>query len=253
MKKINNTLKTLFLVFITLFASCTDGSESIVPGGTGQGGSMARFATTGNYLYTVDSRMLHVYNIEDAAQPVKIKDVELGVNIETIFPYQDKLFIGSMNGMYIYDITDPTAPVHLSTYRHVTSCDPVVVQGNLAYVTLRSGNTCQWGSNQLDVIDISDPVNPRMINTFQMQNPFGLGIDGNTLFICEGEIGLKVLDVSDPMNIQYIDSLKNIHAFDVIPSNNNLILTGKTGILQYDYTQPKALELKSRLAVSDCE
>ena len=37
----------------------------------------------------------------------------------------------------------------------MTSCDPVVVQGDYAFVTLRGGTECQGFSNQLDIIDIS--------------------------------------------------------------------------------------------------
>lgn len=238
---------------VLLFFSCSDGSNEAVPSGSGQGGSMARFAIVDDYLYVVDSRKLHVYEVADPAAPVKLKDIELGINIETIFPYQGKLFIGSQDGMHIYDLKDPREPVYLSVYRHITSCDPVVVQGNRAYVTLRTVNNCPRGSNQLDVIDISDPSNPQLISTYQMESPFGLGIDGTTLFVCEGENGLKVLNVEDPYNIAEIGSIKDLHAFDVILRNKNLILTGKEGVFQFDYTDPENLKQQSSLTIASCE
>jgi hypothetical protein len=255
MNKMKNTIfGTLLLLANFLFFSCSDGSsESVVPGGTGQGGSMARFAVAGDYLYVVDSRMLHVYDVKDAAKPVKVTDVELGVNIETIFPYQGKLFIGSMDGMHIYSLATPEAPEYLSTYVHITSCDPVVVQGNLAYVTLRTDNSCPRGSNQLDIIDISDPTNPQLVTNYQMDSPFGLGIDGSTLFVGEGNNGLTVLNVADPNNIKIISKVENLHAFDLIANNNNLILTGKNGVFQYDYTQPENLALRSQLSATNCQ
>lgn len=243
----------LFISFsLTLFLfSCSDG-DSVSPSGTGQGGSMARFATVGDYLYVVDSRTLHTYDITSSADPVKLKDIELGVNIETIFPYQGKLFIGSQNGMHIYDITVPEEPVFLSTYWHVTSCDPVVVQGNLAYVTLRTDNSCARGVNRLEIIDISDPTFPQMVSSFEMENPFGLGIDDTTLFVCEGNMGLKVLNVADPHNIKTIGNFSDLHAFDVIPSHKNLILTGRTGVFQFDYSNPEKLKLNSKMLISGC-
>lgn len=244
----------LFSLFTFCCFSCSDSnSEAAVPTGTGQGGSMARFTVAGDYLYVVDSRNLHVYDVSDPTTPTKHKEVTLGVNIETIFPYQGNLFIGSQDGMHIYSLEDPATPAHLSTYRHITSCDPVVVQGNRAYVTLRSGNSCMRGQNQLDILDISILSSPRLISSYQMTNPFGLGIDGNTLFVCEGDIGLKVLNVEDPNNIQEINSVDSIHAFDVIPSNNNLIMTGRDGVFQFNYAQPENLTLNSQLHVSSCE
>ncbi|HET8828856.1 MAG TPA: hypothetical protein VFM79_05925, partial [Pelobium sp.] len=105
----------------------------------GTGGSTARFTLQNSSLYTVDQSQLKVFDLEDAEKPVFIKDIAIGFGIETIFPYQDKLFIGSTTGMHIYDASNPLSPTKLSTYSHVTSCDPVIVEGNYAYVTLRSG------------------------------------------------------------------------------------------------------------------
>ncbi len=254
--KINIPIPLLTIISCCFFAlmSCNDSNEAASPTGTGKGGSMARFTVAGDHLYVVDSRNLHVYEVKDPATPKKVKEVRLGVDIETIFPYQEKLFIGSMNGMHIYSLADPENPVHLSTWSHVTSCDPVVVQDTLAYVTLRTGNSCTRGENQLYILNVSDPEFPRLINRYQMTNPFGLGIDGNTLFICEGTHGLKVLNVEDPLNIREIKSIPDMHAFDVIPSSNNLILTGADGIFQYNYEDPENLSLNSAMTISNnCE
>ena len=58
------------------------------------------------------------------------------------------------------DNSNPASPQLLSTYAHVNSCDPVVVEGDIAYVTLRSGNTCAGFTDQLDVINLQDPKKP---------------------------------------------------------------------------------------------
>lgn len=158
-----------------------------------------------------------------------------------------------MDGMHIYDITDPVDPQHLSTYQHLRSCDPVVVQGDLAYVTLRAATVCGGGVNRLEVLNIRNLHDPQLIRSYEMENPFGLGIDGNTLFVCEGERGLKVLNVADPENIQQIRHITNIHSFDVIPARNNLILTGNNGVFQYDYTQIDDIKLNSQLSSRNCE
>lgn len=173
----------------------------------------------------------------------------LGFGIETIFPYQQNLFIGSQTGMYIYDISQPDAPKQLSIYQHIVSCDPVVAQGNTAYVTLRSGTTCRGNTsfNSLDVIDVSNLRAPKVLRSYPMKNPFGLGIDGNLLFVCEGDFGLKVLDVTDPLNIKQLQFIENVRTYDVIPNRKVLIVTGKDGIYQYSYADPTALKLLSRL------
>lgn len=230
----------IFSCLLVCLFSCSEDSlnQSAAPGAgdSGQGGSLARFTIAGNYLYTVSNQSLTSYDITSTT-PQKLSETTIGNNIETIFPYQDKLFIGSQTGMYIYSRMNPAQPSFISLYEHIQSCDPVVAQGNYAYVTLRSGTDCRFGSNLLDVIDISNPVSPQIINSYQMLNPHGLGIDGNLLFVCEGANGLKVYDASDPENPTLIQFIEDFQAYDVIPRDGVLIITGADGIFQYQYSQ----------------
>jgi len=217
----------------------------------GVGGSMARFTIVNNYMYTIDDYNLQVFDISQEDKPQQSGDlINVGFMIETIFPYEDKLFIGAQNGMYIYDNSDPAKPEHISTYEHITSCDPVVVEGSMAYVTLRNGTACNGFTNQLEVIDIEDPYNPKLVKTYAMDNPHGLGIDDGTLFICEGDFGLKVFDASDHTKIdeKLIAHFDELHAFDVIPLGGVLMLVGNDGLYQYDYTDPANIKLLSKIA-----
>ena len=110
---------------------------------SGQGGSMARFTLMNDYLYTVGMNNLSLFDVKTASNPTFLKAIPLGWGVETIFPYENKLFIGTNRGMHIFSATDPANPVQLSTYSHIFACDPVVVQGKYAYVTLRTGNMCK--------------------------------------------------------------------------------------------------------------
>ncbi len=218
---------------------------------TGTGGSMARFTLNSEYLYAVNDHAMRLFNITNEREPQRDQEIWIGWGIETIFPYGDLLFIGAQNGMHIFDNSNPANPQQLSTYQHVNACDPVVVKDDLAYVTLRSGNECQGFANQLDVVDISDLSNPSLLKTYPMDNPHGLGIDGNNLFLCEGSFGLKQFDISDPLTIDQnqLEHFKEPHAFDVIPYNEVLILTGEDGIFQYSY-ESGGLELLSTLFIN---
>lgn len=217
--------------------------------GAGVGGSMARFTITDDFLYTVNDWQMKLFDISVQDSPVPGNQIELGWGIETIFPYQGKLFMGARTGMHIYDNSNPELPTFVSTYSHINACDPVVVSGDLAYVTLRSGTECETFSNQLDVIDISDIYNPELLITHEMTNPHGLGINGDCLFIAEGDAGLKLFNASDPMKIgdQLIKQHKNVHAFDVIPLDNILLMAGEDGFYQYSYDCNDKLELLSKI------
>lgn len=221
-------------------------AESSSPG-SGLGGSFARFAIYTDFLYVVDNWTLHVFDIENLIQPNEVNLVDLGWGIETIFPYHNKLFIGSNTGMQIFDNSDPENPRYLSNFQHALACDPVVADDNYAFITLRAGNRCFGVDNQLDVVDISTLENPWLVKSYPMEHPHGLALDGDLLFLCEGKHGLKVFDVSNKKRIDQnmLTHLSNLPAYDVIAVDSHLILVGDHGIYQFDYSNPANLKLLS--------
>lgn len=232
-----------------VFFDSSVGAASYASQSYGTGGSMARFTLLNSNLYTVTTNSLKLFNVSAPKEPVFVNTINLGSGIETIFPYENKLFIGSTTGMHIYNAIDPSKPVKLATYQHLTSCDPVIVQGKYAYVTLRSGNFCRVGTNVLDVLNIEDPTKPVLVSSFPMLNPHGLAISDNNLFICEGKNGLKAFNSSDPRTVgqKQLSFLQNLSAADVIAGPKSLIVTGANGIYQYDYSNASNLRLLSHL------
>jgi len=224
---------------------------SISPSSTGISGSMARFTINTDYMYAVHNNDLKVFNIASTPGITTGNVIGLDRQVETIFPYNNKLFLGTTTGMMVYDLSSPAAPTFLSVFTHINSCDPVVVEGNLAYVTLRSGTQCNGFTNQLDVVDISSITNPFLVKSYPMFNPHGLGIDNHILFICDGDAGLKVYNATDPMNIHMnqLAHFPDIKTYDVIPYNGLLMLIGANGLYQYDYSDLDSLKLLSQIPV----
>ena len=216
----------------------------------GVGGSFARFGVVNQYLYIVDQVSLQVLDIQKPSSPSRINTVNIGWGVETIFPYQDKLFVGANDGMYIFDNSVPTEPKQLSKFSHARACDPVVVEGETAYVTLRGGTTCEGFNNQLDIVDVKDLLNPRLLKTYPMSNPHGLSVRKNIIYLCDGESGLKSFDVADPFNMKSLDHEK-IATYDAIalPNSNLLMVIGKEGLYQYDASNPKDLKQLSLIPV----
>jgi hypothetical protein len=231
------------------------GGGSLAPNAVGVGGSMARFTIAAEqYLYVVDQQKLRVFNLLQPTAPTMDAVVEIGWGIETIFPYGQNLFIGANNGMYIYSIANPLLPVQRSLFQHARACDPVYVDGNIAYVTLRDGSECQNFINQLDVVDITNLNNPRLIRSYPMHNPHGLSISNGHLYLCENTQGLKVFDISDVNRIgeRLRDHKTGFAAFDVITiTNNNLgMVIGKDGLYQFDISNPQNLRQLSIIPIN---
>lgn len=232
-----------------------ESSGGVSSGGVGVGGSMARFGIKSDVLYLLETNRLNILDISKKSAPAKLSEIWAGNGIETMFLTDKNMFLGTTTGMIIYDISNPRSPVKKSTYNHMRSCDPVVVDDTLAYVTLRSGTTCGGTVNCLDVINIKNLSAPSLIKSYPMTKPFGLGKDGDLLFICDGNAGLKVYDASDPKSISshLIYTYPAINAYDVIPIGNVLVLIGDDGLYQYDYSSIQNISLLSSILVNPSE
>jgi len=235
-----------------LFSSDVNAVINLSPSNTinnvpsaGTAGSLSRFAIDDCNLYCIDYTKIDVYDITIVNQPNAINSVEVNWGIETLFPYEDYLFVGSQTGMYIFDNTTPTNPTLLSTYEHLRACDPVFVKGNYAYVTLRDGTQCEGFNNQLDIIDITDIINPSLVRTYELHHPAGLSIKNDNLYICDGEDGLKVFDLlNNGTEIEQIERVKGINAYDVIniPNSHVVLVSALDGLYQYDASDANDLK-----------
>jgi len=228
-----------------------------VGGGSGStfgvGGSMARFGLYEDYLYVVGNYQLYTIKINDLNNPVSLNTQNAGWGIETMFIYDDHMFLGTTSGMLIYSLEAPGSPSFVKQFVHITSCDPVVVQNDLAYVTLHDGGWCGRSVNRLDVIRMSNNYNTlTQIASYPMTNPQGLGIDGDLLFICDGADGLKVYDASDPLTISThkLASFPAVKPIDVIPVGDYLFAIGDDGFYLYDYSNIQNIQLLSEIPVS---
>ena len=233
MKKIALYL-TLFLVSM----ACSDNdiftaSNNLAsPDSQSKGGSTARFAIKNDILFVVDDSRLNVFDISQENESVLLSSDQVGWGIETIFPYEDLLLLGTQSGVLIFDVSVPSQPMYISQYNHIVACDPVVTDGKFAYLTLRTGTNCGRPVNELQVLDLSNIQNPKVINRVPMINPKGLALNGTTLFVCDD--GIKVLDVSDNQNIKTIKHVEKIAANDVIFHRNQLLVTADNGFFQLD-------------------
>lgn len=226
---------------------------------TGTAGSMAQFAIVNDFLYIIEDADMHLYSIVNPNDPVKTTDLNVGLGIETIFPHQDKLFIGANDGMYIFENSNPSNPHLISKFEHFTACDPVVVEGNFAYVTLRADNACGGGwRDEMQVVDISDLSNPFLaLAENSVREPKGLAVKNQMVYLCDGFNGLQVFqhnyDVNQPWDSsQSMESIQQINSMDaydaiIVPKSELLLIIGQDGLYQYDITNPSNLVELSRI------
>lgn len=217
--------------------------------GTGVSGSITKFTIIQNHLYIMEGHRLYSLGISNPLTPTLGTPISIWRDVETLFPHDNYIFMGTTSGMLIYTVDNPNEPTFVSEVNHMSACDPVVVKDNYAYVTIREGRNCGGTINQLDIIDISTITNPILKKSYGMNNPHGLGIDQNLLFICDGTAGLKVFDATIPEQAgdNLIQQFSSIKAIDVIPLQNVLLLISEDGLYQYNYSDPQNITLLSSL------
>lgn len=224
----------IFTLVTFLLLSCGQSSSnsSVASNSSdGKGGSLATFILKGNYLYTVDHQNLSVFNISKENNPVKVNEIGVGFEIETLFGLNNYLFIGSRTGMYIYDVSNPELPKKMSEATHFRSCDPVIANDSIAYVTLHSNPRCGGSLNELQTYNIKDIKNPILLNTRRLKQPKGLTLFDKYLFICDDDV--KIFDVSNPKNSTFVTNIPIRNSLDLIAIKNHLFIITETGIYQY--------------------
>ncbi len=247
-------MRNKYLYFLLAFSclatylGCTkEGASNTASGNAGTGGSLARFTISGSFLYLVDDYSLKAFDISNPANPVLKNTVNLGFGIETIYPYMDKLFIGSTTGMFIYSISDPAKPVKLGEARHVRACDPVVAKDTVAYVTLRSSGNCGVGLSGLYTHNIKDITKPVAIDTMPLPMPTGLGYKDTTLFVACVDSGLAIISIKNPFKPKFKKFVKGNTFYDVIVLNDLLVCMVKSGVELYDIKDVNAISLISNI------
>lgn len=224
------------------------------------GSAISRFTILDDRLYAVTDTSLIVFDISDPSNIQEIGRTGLakGIDdeIETIYPLNDYLMLGAMNGMYIMDINDRDSPVYLSSIEHMVSCDPVVADQDLAYVTLRSSGRCPRNGDRLEIISIQDIENPEVLERYDMESPGSLALDEDILFVItsmDDDSRLSVLNVNDIHDVKNITTLNDDDYVDIILVQNTAFALGQNGFYIYDYTDPENISLKANYIFSPAD
>jgi len=230
--------------FINIHGIFYDWNSEIIPASsvpasfagssTGAIGTVNRLAYTDDHLYIINRTQL--FTLADGIELELLNKEYAGWAMETLYPHEDHLFIGTESGMLIYSLDNSESPQFFADFDHAQACDPVLPKGDVAYVTLRSGSECQGFTNELDVVDISNLASPSLAKVIQLDSPYGMSVSGDILYVGQGVNGISMLDISDDLNPQLIHQDRSVEAYDIIShptDNSRILIAGTDGIDQY--------------------
>lgn len=218
---------------------------------TGTAGSMAGMVLLKDHLYAItEMHSLGIVDITNEATPTVDTSFFAGFDLQTIFPFEDKLFLGSAIGMFMFDVSDPVHPVSVGEFSHGRACDPVITDGHYAYVTLHAGSYCGGSANELNVIDVNDLQHPQLVKTYPLIKPTGLCKDGDLLFICDGT-EVKLYNAAQPAALELLQQIKSKDPYDVIAGDKIAMVVCNDGLYQYDYSDINNIRQLSFFAIKD--
>lgn len=239
------------MLLVLVVISCESDSNDFTPdlGGTGTAGSMAKFTIVGQNLLVLQPGSIIQYTIGAGGDLTYVRELVIfSGNLETIFPYGDKVLVGSSDQVYFLGFDSQNILDLISTYRHITACDPVVASNGIAFSTLRSNN-CRFNSDEvLEIIDISDIGEPRLIKSYRTEAPYGLTVNEQNLFVCERG-GVAMYDVSDPQNIlpKGFAQFTGERPLDIIHTQGYLIVRTDKNIYNMSYTSSGVLTILAKI------
>lgn len=241
--------------FLLLMASCTSTEENTTdidgttfPDVNALSGSYANLIAVGDFLYVIGETDLITYEQNEDKSLNEIDRQVLGLDLESLYYRSGVLFVGSSQRMYILSLTTDFIPVLQSRTQYsdlsgaLDHCDPIVADQEVAYVSLSSSlqtNDDGCGVSEVNIVrayDITDLNAPTEISEVTMESPKGLALDGDLLFVCESQNGLKVLDVSDPRNPTELYHFPDFETRDAVATGTSVLIVGPNNLYEYDYS-----------------
>jgi hypothetical protein len=128
------------------------------------------------------TQRLKIIDVSNPAAPVTLSTYDLGsVDEFAIVDYVDVAVAGDYayvasvgSGLEVIDISNPARPLPAGWHQASGAVKAVAIHGSHAYLGLRrSWDGSQFVGETLEIIDISDPFNPRKVGGFSILDPEG--------------------------------------------------------------------------------
>jgi hypothetical protein len=197
-------------------------------------------------LLVLDSQSIIQYDIKEGGEFEFRHEVAIDPGMETIHANGAYVLVGSNSAVYFLRFNSFGTLELVSSYEHLTSCDPVVASNGIAYSTLRSTGCRFNGAELLDVIDFSDIENPTLIKSYSTHAPYGLALNEQFLFVCEYG-GITMYDRSNAEELVQVDFLEveGQTPIDLILRGNNMVVRTMDGVMNVGFTVEGEMEVRA--------
>jgi hypothetical protein len=185
-----------------------------------------------DYLYSLQGyREISFFNITDVSNITYITSLNLtgSSSIRECIISDDTLYV--MNSTtQIYDVTDISNPVYVSTYPDIEYGNKIKLYSNYAYIL--------DSYNHLKILNIIDSNNPQLIATINFGgSTLDISCEGNLAAIANSIDGVLIFDITKKSTPELLVHINISYAYNVILENNFLyVISSFRSFRIYDLT-----------------
>lgn len=199
--------------------------------------SISDIESSGDFIYVASGDGVVILDVADPAHPLARGLLPDSRRADTVGAGGGLAVVGVVGGVLIVDISNPDAPQSVGSYE--TTGDPT-------HLSVVNQAACIAEGNTLEILDLSNPSEPLLVSSTEMDTEIeSLTVDGNRLYICLDELGLRILDLFDPGRPTEVGSISaEGSAWDLVISESiAFVADGRFGLQIVDVSDPENPEL----------
>ncbi len=181
-----------------------------------------------------DDRGLQIFDVTTPAVPALIGSADFVNRAQGVAIDGTTLAIADLDyGLRLVDVSTPGSPQPLGKFELVRTDGGVEIDGDVVYI----GDT-----NAMEILDISDPMNPARLSTLAITEASDMQLVGDLLYVVSSDNfdDLYIVDVSDPADPLVLGTLMlEGRSYDLeVVENLVYIANGNQGLRIVDATDP---------------
>ncbi|MGZ5487421.1 MAG: LVIVD repeat-containing protein [Candidatus Aminicenantales bacterium] len=225
-----------------LAVDAADPAQPILVGGTGIFRGVQNIAANGSYVYVTDRWSIRVYDATDPAKPKQGKPLTFTEGIpRTLVIRGSSAYLTADNfGFYTLDITDPSAPTVVGSFKLPGFTYGLAVSGDRAYLANSDSG--------LHILDIRDPKAPVEIGLVKLAGePSGVAVRDDLAYVASGADGLIIVDIRRPEAPKILGAAASgdFSSAVVLDGRFAYVADGLAGVKKIDVSDPNAPRLIS--------
>jgi len=202
------------------------------------GGATEAVFVQGQYAYISEGPRLAILDISNSSSPLLlgktapmnglVRDIvvvdSIAYVVVSMQPYGDN----GEGSLHIINISNPAAPVEISSFDTHGNALRVFIANGMAYVA--------DGNGGLRIIDVSNPIKP-VEKAVLPYVAYGVFVINHTVYIASA-VSLLIVDMSDPKQPTLVGSSDEISPYDVVVEGNTAYVAGHYNLTILDVSNP---------------